>query len=242
MTTIYLLRHGSLLGDSQKRFVGQIDKPLSSEGIGQAKALAEALLPCPIGTVHCSDLRRSRQTAEIIAETLGVPLSEHRELREMSLGEWDGQARQEVAEEWAGEFVARGRAIENFQPPGGESFADCLARALPTWEAITASTDEAVAIVGHAGINRLLLCRLLGMPMAELFRLEQDYGCINIVEGYGGRTRVKLVNGSPTDLAAQHRKNCIKTKCPESICRVSMAWSGGAANSAFEPSDTNISP
>lgn len=206
MTTIYLLRHGALRGDSDKRFVGQIDMPLSSEGIDQAQALAEALLPSPIGVVHCSDLRRCRQTAEIIAGTLGVPTVEHRELREVSLGEWDGQPRQAVAACWAGEFAARGRGIQDYRPPGGESFADCLARALPAWESITAGDDAAVAIVGHAGINRLLMCRLLGLPVAELFRLEQDYGCINVIERDGAGIRVKLINGSPSDLAGRAPK------------------------------------
>lgn len=206
MTTIYLLRHGPLLGESEKRFVGQIDTPLALKGIDQAQALADALLPCPIGVVHCSDLKRARQTAEIIAETLGVPTVAHRELREVSLGEWDGQPRQEVAELWAGQFATRGRGIEDYRPPGGESFADCLARALPAWESITACDDEAVAIVGHAGINRLLLCRLLGLPVTRLFRLDQDYGCINIIERADGRIHVKLINGCPTDLAAQAPK------------------------------------
>jgi tetratricopeptide (TPR) repeat protein len=63
-----------------------------------------------------------------------------------------------------------------------EAAADCLARAWPLWKTITTTDAEAIAIVAHAGVNRLLLCRLLGMPVQNMFRLGQDYGCVNILE------------------------------------------------------------
>jgi probable phosphoglycerate mutase len=200
MTTIYLLRHGALAGDSRERFVGQIDLPLAPEGIRQAETLAEALRDHDIAALHCSDLQRCRQTAGIIAGALHVPVTEHSALREISLGDWEGLPRREVAERWADQFAARGRNIEHYRPPGGESFADCLARALPIWEAILHGSHEAVAVIGHAGLNRVLLCHVLGLPIADMFRIGQDYGCINIVERNGDRSWVKLVNGSPSDL------------------------------------------
>jgi probable phosphoglycerate mutase len=201
MTTTYLLRHGALAGNSRDCFVGQIDLPLAPEGVRQATALARALRGRGISAIHCSDLQRCRQTAAIIAGELHLPVEEHGELREIALGAWEGLPRCDVAERWADQFAARGRDIENFRPPAGESFADCLARALPTWQAITRPGREAVAVIGHAGLNRVLLCHVLGLPIAELFRIDQDYGCINLVERSGGRPWVKLANGKPADLA-----------------------------------------
>lgn len=195
MTTIYLLRHGALDGDSRDRFIGQTDLALAAQGIEQAAAVAQALRGRGIGAVHCSDLMRSRRTAEIIADALGLGVSAHEELREVSLGEWEGLLRQEVAARWADQFAARGRDIDHYRPPGGESFGDCLARAWPVWKSVTHSEAEAVAIVAHAGVNRLLLCRLLGMPVQNMFRLGQDYGCVNIVDLDRRSVRVRLVNG-----------------------------------------------
>jgi probable phosphoglycerate mutase len=195
MTTIYLLRHGALAGDSRDRFIGQTDLHLAPEGIEQARAAALALRGGRIGAVHCSDLTRSRQTAQIFGDTLGLAASAHSELREVSLGEWEGLLRREVAERWADQFAARGRDIDHYRPPGGESFGDCLARAWPLWKSITRTDAEAVAIVGHAGVNRLLLCRLLGMPVQNMFRFGQDYGCVNVIELDRKRTRVRLING-----------------------------------------------
>ena len=54
--------------------------------------------------------------------------------------------------------------------------------------------EDSVAIVGHAGVNRLILCNLLGMPIANLFRIAQDYACINTIHYNGVIAQVKLVN------------------------------------------------
>jgi probable phosphoglycerate mutase len=200
MTTIYLLRHGALAGDNRERFIGQTDLALSAEGVTQAEAMARALRDRGIAALHCSDLARSHQTAEIIGNGIGTRPSPHQELREVSLGEWEGLLRREVAERWADEFAARGRDMDSYRPPGGESFADCLARAWPLWKAITQTDAAALAVVAHAGVNRLLLCRLLGMPVQNMFRLGQDYGCVNVVEVERRVVRVKLLNGRCANL------------------------------------------
>lgn len=200
MTTIYLLRHGALAGDNRERFIGQTDLPLAADGIRQAEAMAGALRDKGIAELHCSDLARSRQTAGIIGNAIAASPSAHPELREVSLGDWEGLLRREVAERWADEFAARGRDMDTYRPPGGESFADCLARAWPVWKTITQTDAAAIAVVAHAGVNRLLLCRLLGMPVQNMFRLGQDYGCVNILELDRRNVRLRLLNGRVGDL------------------------------------------
>ena len=203
MTTIYLLRHGALIGDSRERFIGQIDLPLADEGIRQAQALAQALRDKNIGVIYCSDLLRSEQTAEIISRDASIPFETNGNLREISLGKWEGLSRSEIRSAFPEQYAARGNDIENYRVPGGESFADCHLRALAAWEEILNCGSEGVAVVSHAGVNRLLLCHLLGMPIANMFRIGQDYGCVNIVEQDNEHISVKLVNGRPDDLRAQ---------------------------------------
>ncbi|WP_018606895.1 histidine phosphatase family protein [Uliginosibacterium gangwonense] len=202
MTTVYLLRHGALMGDSRHHFVGQIDLPLAPEGLAQATALARALQAREIESIHCSDLIRCQTTARILAENLHVPIFAHKELREISLGDWEGLPRGEVAQRWAREFEARGRDIEHYRPPHGESFADCLARALPIWQSIQQTRCKAVAVVGHAGLNRVLLCHILGKPIAEMFHIEQDYACINVIDCGTESCHVRLINACATTLPA----------------------------------------
>lgn len=193
--TVYLLRHGVLASDSRDRFVGQIDLPLASDGVLQAKAIGQALRKLNIDAIHCSDLLRSRQTADIIAGNTGIAVESHRNLREVSVGEWEGLSRREVAERFPVQYAARGNDIENYRIPGGESFADCRQRVLSSWNEIIGRNGKSVVIVGHAGGNRLLLCHLLGIPVARMFVLGQDYGRVNIVELRGERCCVSLING-----------------------------------------------
>ncbi|KAF5033768.1 Histidine phosphatase superfamily [anaerobic digester metagenome] len=54
--------------------------------------------------------------------------------------------------------------------------------------------DEPLAIVAHGGVNRVLLCRILGMPLENLFRLEQHYACINVLHAGDGGFRVAAMN------------------------------------------------
>ncbi|EGO65644.1 metal dependent phosphohydrolase [Acetonema longum DSM 6540] len=61
---------------------------------------------------------------------------------------------------------------------------------------ILQSSAGHIAIAGHAGVNRLILCHVLGIPLANLFRIGQDYGCLNIIRSSGSGYQVQLVNVS----------------------------------------------
>ncbi len=200
VTTIFLLRHGALAADARERFVGQTDLSLSPEGVRQAEALGQILRTVGIDSIYCSDLLRARQTAEIVVGETGVPVVARRDLREIALGEWEGLSRREVAERFPEQYGARGSDIEGYRIPGGESFADCQSRVLAAWRDIVKLGLRRVVIVGHAGANRVLLCHLLCMPVASLFSLGQDYGCVNLIDYEEGRSDVRLINGSADDL------------------------------------------
>ena len=90
-----------------------------------------------------------------------------------------------------------------YQVPGGESYAECHLRLLVAWEQVLNCGSEQVVVVSHAGINRLLLCHLLDVPMAHMFRIGQNYGCVNIVQQAGDAICVQLVNGRPTDICGE---------------------------------------
>ena len=207
MTTIYLLRHGALAAGSRDRFIGQLDLPLAPEGIAQAEALGEALRERPIDAIYCSDLTRSQQTALIIGSQTVIPIEVRSELREISLGDWEGLSRREVAARFAEDYAARGDDLENYRVAGGESFADCRQRVLLAWNEILRSNGQNIVIVGHAGVNRLLLCQLLARPIASLFDIAQDYGGVNVIEHGAQSVCVSLINGRAADLSGAVAEN-----------------------------------
>ncbi len=197
--SIYIVRHGAIQSSSEsKRFIGQTDLPLNAEGVQQAVELAEALQHVPLSAVFCSNLKRSVSTAQIIAGPHGLPFIQEPELREIALGDWEGLTFDEVRTEHPEDFRQRGIDIVNFRPPGGESFLDCTLRILPAFYRILNSTRGPILIVGHAGVNRIILTQALGRPLEALFEIGQEYGCINVVSYRFPELGVKLLNRSPS--------------------------------------------
>jgi molybdenum cofactor cytidylyltransferase len=176
---IYLVRHGAVEAPGGRRYLGHLDVPLNAAGRRQAEALREKLRQTPLAAVYCSDLQRAVETAAIIAAPHGLAPRIRRELREIDLGAWEGLTFDEVKQRYPEAYAARGRDFSHFRPPGGESFLDCAHRVLPAvHEALCAGPGQ-VLIVGHAGVNRILLCLAQGRSLAILFDIPQDYGCLN---------------------------------------------------------------
>jgi len=85
----------------------------------------------------------------------------------------------------------------NFRTPGkGETIAELSQRVLPCFENILCRQEgRDFLIVGHGAVNRVILCKALGLDLMHMFRLHQDYGCLNIVDYFPDSTVVRLVNG-----------------------------------------------
>jgi probable phosphoglycerate mutase len=196
MRAALLIRHGAVVGDADRRFIGATDCPMSDEGEAQIRDLAERLSArFPITAIYCSDLERSRRTAELLAAGQKTPIHVRPALREIDLGEWDGALRSAIAQFLPQEYEQRGRDIAGYRPPGGESFSDLAARVLPCWRALNAyGEDGVVAVAGHCGVNRVILCDVLGMPLANLFRIGQRPGSLNVIEGRPDAQTVRLLD------------------------------------------------
>jgi alpha-ribazole phosphatase len=207
--TLYLVRHGAIISVAGKAYIGQIEAPLSEEGIEQAWALRDWLQPVSFSRVISSDLSRSLRTSKIIVGLRADPVEALRALREINLGEWEGFSFDEIRERFPEEYAARGRDMENWRPPGGESFADCRERVGIALQQILAGSHGKVLMVAHAGVNRLILCSVLGIPIRNLHCIGQDYGCVNIIEFEPHRARVRLMNYTPVPAtSAEHFALC----------------------------------
>lgn len=194
---IYLLRHGEIEVGEPKRFIGQIDLPLTKVGIEQAYRWRQQWSDITFAEIWCSDLERSRKTAEIMEDRFQCPMRITKELREIDLGEWDGLTVDFIKSRFSEKWDARGRDMATYRPPGGESFADLSARVVPFIEEVARKAEGNILITTHSGVNRVLLCHVLGMPLVNLFRLAQDFSALNLIEYTADSHVVKLINGRP---------------------------------------------
>jgi alpha-ribazole phosphatase len=176
---IYLLRHGEIENSYAKRFIGQIDIPLSESGREQAGLWRERLSEIEFDAIYSSDLSRCLETAEIIAGPRKIHILN--KFREISLGEWEGLHRHEVKERFPDEWKARGMDM-GYRPPKGESFNDLNNRVIPVFNEIAGSGSQNMLLITHAGVIRVILCHILGMPLNRLFTLVQDYAGINLID------------------------------------------------------------
>lgn len=204
--TVYLMRHGQTATETPWRFLGQRDAALSDAGRAQAARCRDALSGVDFAGAWCSDLARCSETAAIILEGHGFAAAPVGGLREISLGEWDGLSVADVKSRYPGLYEARGADIGGFRPPGGESFADLSDRAWGALDTLLAtaasgeSRDANLLVVAHAGVNRTIMARVLGMPLENLFRLDQHYGCLNILSFGSGQPRLTRANLAPGTL------------------------------------------
>ena len=197
-TRIYLVRHGQVEGHEEKRYNGQVNVPLTQLGRTQSGHVCDCLGNVPLDAVYSSDLDRSRYCAELIAAAHDLQVNTHESLRELHIGDWEGRTWAELQEAYPQDWQARLQDLVNFQVPGGESLQEAADRIRPTIQSILAKHPSGnVALVAHGGVNRVILLDAIGAPLEQVFSIEQDFGCLNIIDYFAdGNSVVKLLNGS----------------------------------------------
>ena len=188
MSGMWLVRHGSLPPNPERRMVGARDISLSDAGRAQIRLMARQFVPemgQGVGAVICSDLDRCRETAALLLEAMpknpaqgGPPLHVEPGLREICLGLWQGMTKTEIEHAWPGAYAARGQDMAHYCPPQGESFMQAQRRALGAlarWR--RAYPYATLLVVSHAGIIGTLLAHYLALPLRHVLQIPQHYGC-----------------------------------------------------------------
>jgi broad specificity phosphatase PhoE len=170
---LLLARHGQSVSNAVRRFQGVQDVPLSELGRRQADALGAALARRRIAAIYSSPLQRARHTAEVAAAATGVPLQCVEDLRELSLGEWEGCTVDEVRARPGDPYACWVRDPVAGMPPGGEPLAAVQARVLRAVAEIARAhpNGDDVLIVCHGGVISAYLAHCLALPLSSLWRL-----------------------------------------------------------------------
>ncbi len=195
MINLFLTRHGETAWNARGRFQGQTDVPLNEKGRQQAEALAKRLAAESFAAIYASDLKRARETAEIIAQNHACPLIPEPRLREISFGQWEGSTYAELQQRYPEAIQAWHADIANFTPPGGESLPQFAERVTAAYRAITQKhNDETVLLVAHGGSLQMLLTRLLGMSADRFWQLQFSHCALTKVAIYEEGAILNLFN------------------------------------------------
>jgi ribonuclease H / adenosylcobalamin/alpha-ribazole phosphatase len=197
-TTTLMLRHGETAHTAAKRFSGSggDDPVLSDRGRWQAEQAATYLATHGgVDAVITSPMRRTRETATLVAGALGADLVVDDDIREASFGAWDGYTFAEVTARWPDELSAW-LASTAVRPPGGESFDDVLERVEAARDRIVnAHQGRNVLLVTHVTPVKTLVRLALDAPAHALFRMELRPASLSTVVWFGdGNASLRAFN------------------------------------------------
>lgn len=168
------MRHGETEWNRAKRFQGQLDSPLSPQGLQQVQALSEQLQSIDFAAIYASDLPRAHQTARIIAGAQSASIITDRRLRERNYGIFEGLTLPEVQEKYPAVYQQFQQSPFEAYIPGAET---ALAFANRAYTCLTElalhHANQRFLVVTHGGVIGRFLRMVLGIPlnMPRRFRI-----------------------------------------------------------------------
>ena len=206
-TTLVLVRHGVTDHTVGKRFssgLGGSNPGLADEGRAQIRATADWLSPIAeqVDAVVTSPVRRTHESAEILADRLGRALVTDDGLAEMEFGSWDGLTFAEIKERYPEDLDAWLGSLDA-QPGGGESFRVVQKRVLDSLgRLLEEHAGATVLVVSHVTPIKVLVAHALGAPLESVFRMEMAPGSVTVLSFYDDdRASLRMFNARPTDAA-----------------------------------------
>lgn len=195
---LILVRHGETDTNKAGLALGRADVELNEHGRWQAQRLAIALRDEAIAAIHSSPLKRALATAEPIASSHGLDVQVDEGLIEMDIGEMEGLTFQQVGERYPRFLQAwLGGQAAHEAMPGGERLLDVQERAWQAIERIRQRQEQGtVAAVTHNLVIITLLCRVLGLELANFRRLRHSLAARSVLEM--GRDRIIVVSLNDT--------------------------------------------
>ncbi len=193
---IYLMRHGETLYQAQATEGAIGNGALTERGREQIAAVSLLFRGVSLDRVYASPLSRAQETARIVAQEKGLDVLLSPDLREISpreealAGMNIGAIFQEVQR-----FFKSPTTGWDEPYLGGETFRQVQERGVRFFDSLLSQDDwQTVLVVAHGGLNNALLAYATGVSDGRIFNIEQDFGCINIIDFVHGRPLVRLAN------------------------------------------------
>ena len=181
-TTLIFIRHGETVANRENIFRGRMDFPLNSNGIEQARCLADALARFKIDVLYSSPLSRALDTAKPIATVQNIEINIEEKFTNISLGEWEGVPHSEIAEKFPAQYRLWLTEPERLEIPGGEKLSEVQRRSVEAVEEIVNKhLNCTVAIVSHRAVLKPLFAGLLTIAEPYFWKIHIDNAAYSIV-------------------------------------------------------------
>ena len=195
MTTLFLVRHGRTGWNKEQIFRGHNDVPLDDVGRGEVLLVGERLKGEGIKGVYSSPLSRAKETAEAIAQFHNAEVEVVEELIDLHFGEWEGLSIEKVKKQYPDLYGQWQKEPDQVIFPGGEGLAAVSSRAVEAVkDIINRHPQEAVALVSHRVVLKVLVCALLGLDNSHFWNIAQDTTATNCFHHRNGTWICNFLN------------------------------------------------
>lgn len=198
---LVLIRHGEPVELAKGRCYGKLDVGLSVVGKEQIEDSYDFLQDTKFSAIYSSPRKRSLESAKIIARKNRIYFDICKEFAEIDFGEFEGKTYEVLEKEYPETFQKWMQTPTEVKFPNGESFVEMQERVLKaTKEILKKHANETIAIVSHGGVNRIILSHFLKIENADIFRIGQEYACVNVIDFLGDFPLIKTLNYSGSSL------------------------------------------
>jgi phosphoserine phosphatase len=196
MTTLIIVRHGHTALNNGDRFRGRTDTPLDDQGLREAEITAKAIAKrWKLSAVYTSSVSRAHVTGEIIGKPFGLPAIDEPGILDMDYGEWTGLTFEEAREHDPAMYKICMETPRLFRPAKGESFEELRERSVAAVKEIAHKhPNQAVAIVTHNVVNRVILLGFLQTTTDLFWQMHQGTCAINVLEYDGKNYNIEAIN------------------------------------------------
>jgi probable phosphoglycerate mutase len=212
LTTVVLIRHGRTHLTETKRIsgrggenpklsdLGRIDALMAAEAVAQIGKSGPWSYLSPVSAIVSSPIQRTQDTANIIANELGLSVSLNENIAEISFGDWDGSTNDEVRENWPNEFEAW-QGSWDVAPPNGESLEEFDLRVVKgLFEIVSDHAGKTVAVVSHVMPIRGIARRAMAGGVSAYWSPQISPCSISIMRFWGDQAAEVITLNSTAHL------------------------------------------
>ena len=195
MPKVFLVRLTETSANAQGKLANHTS--LTERGRKQAELVGQRLSRYDIKACYSSELEANYLSAQIMSRLFGLRVVKCPELNEMSLGNWEGLLKTEIAEKYSSQWQQfLNPDSEDTGTPNGETFLQVKDRAISKFNGIMDqhASDDITCIVGHGLVNRVIIITLLGLRLTDVWKLDQFNGAINAFELTKDKLKIQFIN------------------------------------------------
>lgn len=194
-TDVFLARHGQTESNITGFFMGWSNEDLNEEGYAQARCLSSRLAGLPMASIYTSPLKRTYNTATVLAEPHNLELKVLDALIEIRQGDWQGLHIDEISQKWPKLWRQSRIDPSEVTMPNGESFQQVTERAVSAFETIVAENQgKNTVLVTHDVVIRVLVAHTLGVTNSIYRRFEIGNASLSIIRIIDGKARLITLN------------------------------------------------